>query len=91
MQRMHLPWGALFDREVQIWSSNVFGDHAGTVPQPQAVVYYAQRASKGGLLITEATCIEIVSHATLQTAEREYSRWLISAITQPYCFSPRAH
>ncbi|KAK9929878.1 hypothetical protein M0R45_026951 [Rubus argutus] len=27
----------------------------GNVPQPHAILYYSQRASKGGLLITEAT------------------------------------
>jgi 12-oxophytodienoic acid reductase len=27
----------------------------GNVPQPHAAVYYAQRATAGGLLITEAT------------------------------------
>ncbi|CAN6164607.1 unnamed protein product [Urochloa humidicola] len=27
----------------------------GNVPQPNAAVYYSQRATKGGLLITEAT------------------------------------
>ena len=34
---------------------------AGTVTQPQAALYYAQRSTKGGLLITEATCIQVVS------------------------------
>ncbi|KAI4324214.1 hypothetical protein L6164_023768 [Bauhinia variegata] len=29
----------------------------GSVPQPHSVLYYSQRASKGGLLITEATCV----------------------------------
>ncbi|WJX60045.1 12-oxophytodienoate reductase 1 [Trifolium repens] len=29
----------------------------GNVPQPHAVLYYSQRASKGGLLIAEATGI----------------------------------
>lgn len=27
----------------------------GNIPQPHAVLYYTQRASKGGLLIAEAT------------------------------------
>ncbi|KAK7820850.1 12-oxophytodienoate reductase 2 [Quercus suber] len=27
----------------------------GNVPQPHAILYYSQRASKGGLLIAEAT------------------------------------
>ena len=27
----------------------------GNVPQPQAILYYSQRTSKGGLLIAEAT------------------------------------
>lgn len=27
----------------------------GNVPQPHAILYYSQRASNGGLLITEAT------------------------------------
>ena len=27
----------------------------GNVPQPHAISYYSQRASKGGLLIAEAT------------------------------------
>ena len=38
---------------------------AGTVTQPQAVLYYTQRTSQGGLLITEATCIQVVSARAL--------------------------
>ncbi|XXG39483.1 hypothetical protein AAC387_Pa01g0430 [Persea americana] len=29
----------------------------GGIPQPHAILYYSQRATKGGLLIAEATCI----------------------------------
>jgi 12-oxophytodienoic acid reductase len=29
----------------------------GNVPQPHAAVYYSQRATNGGLMITEATCV----------------------------------
>ncbi|KAL2643955.1 hypothetical protein R1flu_011542 [Riccia fluitans] len=29
----------------------------GSIPQPQAALYYSQRTSPGGLLISEATCI----------------------------------
>ncbi|EFN55195.1 hypothetical protein CHLNCDRAFT_52565 [Chlorella variabilis] len=32
------------------------------VPQPNAALYYSQRASPGGLLITEATCISDRAH-----------------------------
>uniref|UniRef100_A0A151UFA7 12-oxophytodienoate reductase 1 n=1 Tax=Cajanus cajan TaxID=3821 RepID=A0A151UFA7_CAJCA len=31
------------------------------VPQPHAILYYSQRATKGGLLITEATSISPTS------------------------------
>lgn len=34
----------------------------GTVPQPNAARYYAQRASPGGLMISEATCISQAGH-----------------------------
>lgn len=37
-------------------------DHAGTVPQINAAKYYAQRTSKGGLLISEATCVSVTGH-----------------------------
>ncbi|KAJ8647415.1 hypothetical protein MRB53_000438 [Persea americana] len=29
----------------------------GNIPQPHAILYYSQRATKGGLLIAEATCV----------------------------------
>ncbi|CAK0785467.1 hypothetical protein CVIRNUC_008676 [Coccomyxa viridis] len=35
---------------------------AGTVTQPQAELYYTQRTSEGGLLITEATCTQVEGH-----------------------------
>ena len=34
----------------------------GTVPQPLAAIYYAQRATPGGLMITEATCVSERGH-----------------------------
>jgi 12-oxophytodienoic acid reductase len=35
---------------------------AGTIPQPNAAPYYAQRTTKGGLLINEATCVAVEGH-----------------------------
>lgn len=34
----------------------------GTVPVPEAALYYEQRATDGGLLISEATCISPAAH-----------------------------
>ena len=34
----------------------------GTVPQPAAQTYYAQRATPGGLMITEATVVAPEGH-----------------------------
>ena len=34
----------------------------GTVPQPAAVEYYRQRATKGGLMISEATVVAPEGH-----------------------------
>ncbi|KAG0470960.1 hypothetical protein HPP92_015506 [Vanilla planifolia] len=34
----------------------------GNVPQPHAILYYAQRASQGGLLIAEATSVSDTAH-----------------------------
>ncbi|CAI5531752.1 unnamed protein product [Closterium sp. Naga37s-1] len=34
----------------------------GTIPQPNAAIYYGQRAHKGGLMLTEATCISLEAH-----------------------------
>ena len=34
----------------------------GTVPQPAAAEYYSQRATKGGLMISEATVIAPEGH-----------------------------
>ncbi|KAG6522350.1 12-oxophytodienoate reductase 1-like [Zingiber officinale] len=34
----------------------------GNVPQPHAIVYYSQRATKGGFLITEATGVSNTAH-----------------------------
>ena len=39
---------------------------AGTVTQPQAELYYTQRTSEGGLLITEATCTQVVRASLVQ-------------------------
>ncbi|BDA42129.1 12-oxophytodienoate reductase 1 [Coccomyxa sp. Obi] len=39
----------------------------GTVPQPAAIEYYSQRATKGGLMITEATCIAPEGHGYPET------------------------
>lgn len=33
-----------------------------TVPTPPMAVYYAQRASQGGLMVAEATCISVAAH-----------------------------
>ena len=41
--------------------------HAGTIPQRQAVEYYTQRTTKGGLLITEATVVGPEGHGYPQT------------------------
>lgn len=34
----------------------------GGVPQPNAVEYYRQRTSQGGLIISEATCVSAEAH-----------------------------
>ncbi|GJP34081.1 hypothetical protein CLOM_g18548 [Closterium sp. NIES-68] len=34
----------------------------GTIPQPNATIYYSQRAHKGALMLTEATCISAEAH-----------------------------
>ncbi len=34
----------------------------GTIPQPDAVIYYSQRATDGGLVIAEGTCIAPEAH-----------------------------
>ena len=34
----------------------------GTIPQPQAAEYYAQRTTKGGFLISEATVVAVEGH-----------------------------
>jgi 2,4-dienoyl-CoA reductase-like NADH-dependent reductase (Old Yellow Enzyme family) len=34
----------------------------GNIPQPHAILYYSQRASKGGLLIAEATEVSETAH-----------------------------
>ncbi|KAG2436722.1 hypothetical protein HXX76_006246 [Chlamydomonas incerta] len=39
----------------------------GTIPQPAAAVYYAQRAVRGGLLITEATNISAEAYGYLNS------------------------
>ncbi|KAL6184401.1 hypothetical protein ACLB2K_045802 [Fragaria x ananassa] len=39
----------------------------GNVPQPHAILYYSQRTSKGGLLITEATDISKTAQGYLDT------------------------
>ncbi|KAL6180319.1 hypothetical protein ACLB2K_046983 [Fragaria x ananassa] len=39
----------------------------GNVPQPHAILYYSQRTSKGGLLITEATGISKTAQGYLDT------------------------
>ncbi|KAL6180333.1 hypothetical protein ACLB2K_046997 [Fragaria x ananassa] len=39
----------------------------GNVPQPHAILYYSQRASKGGLLITEATGVSDTAQGYLDT------------------------
>ncbi|CAN6214577.1 unnamed protein product [Urochloa humidicola] len=39
----------------------------GNVPQPHAAVYYSQRATKGGLLITEATGVSATAQGYPET------------------------
>jgi 12-oxophytodienoic acid reductase len=39
----------------------------GNVPQPHAAVYYAQRATKGGLLISEATGVSATAQGFPET------------------------
>ena len=34
----------------------------GTIPQPAAITYYSQRATEGGLMITEGTCVSVAGH-----------------------------
>ena len=39
----------------------------GNVPQPHAAVYYSQRATRGGLLITEATGVSATAQGYPET------------------------
>jgi len=39
----------------------------GNVPQPHAILYYSQRATKGGLLITEATGVSDMAQGSTDT------------------------
>ena len=34
----------------------------GTISQPAAVTYYSQRATEGGLMVSEATCVSVSGH-----------------------------
>ena len=34
----------------------------GTITQPAAVTYYTQRATKGGLMVSEGTCVSVEGH-----------------------------
>ncbi|KAK9908090.1 hypothetical protein WJX75_002626 [Coccomyxa subellipsoidea] len=51
----------------------------GTVPQKNAAEYYAQRTSKGGLLISEATCVAVTGHGYPNTpgvyTEEQINAW----------------
>ncbi|EIE21116.1 FMN-linked oxidoreductase [Coccomyxa subellipsoidea C-169] len=51
----------------------------GTVPQLNAAEYYAQRTSKGGLLISEATCVAETGHGYPNTpgiyTEEQINAW----------------
>jgi 12-oxophytodienoic acid reductase len=39
----------------------------GSVPQPHAALYYSQRATKGGLLISEATDVSVTAKGYPET------------------------
>ncbi|KAJ7949724.1 12-oxophytodienoate reductase [Quillaja saponaria] len=39
----------------------------GNVPQPRAILYYSQRTSKGGLLISEVTCVSDTAQGITDT------------------------
>ncbi|CAI6012809.1 unnamed protein product [Closterium sp. NIES-65] len=51
----------------------------GTIPQPNAAIYYGQRAHKGGLMLTEATCISPEAHGYPDTpgiyTEAQIAAW----------------
>ncbi|KAI3804092.1 hypothetical protein L1987_32262 [Smallanthus sonchifolius] len=39
----------------------------GNIPQPHAILYYSQRTTKGGFLISEATCVSETARGYLDT------------------------
>ncbi|OAY63858.1 putative 12-oxophytodienoate reductase 11 [Ananas comosus] len=43
----------------------------GNIPQPHAILYYTQRTTKGGFLISEATGISNTAHAYKDTPENQ--------------------
>ncbi|CAI5956554.1 unnamed protein product [Closterium sp. NIES-64] len=51
----------------------------GTIPQPNAATYYSQRAHKGGLMLTEGTCISPEAHGYPDTpgiyTEAQIAAW----------------
>ncbi|CAI5469801.1 unnamed protein product [Closterium sp. Yama58-4] len=51
----------------------------GTIPQPNAAIYYSQRAHKGGLMLTEGTCISPEAHGYPDTpgiyTEAQIAAW----------------
>ncbi len=52
----------------------------GTVPQPAAAIYYAQRATKGGLMISEATVVTPEGHGWAAGAAVHRDTYCIGAI-----------
>lgn len=76
-----LRWAALqwqtFNKAIEEWSLFFFSPRpltllhffraVGTVPPPNMVTYYAQRASEGGLLLSKATCIGPRAHGRVKS------------------------